>query len=117
MTVSALPLDRVVSSSNGEDPNQLNLFLHRVTLIWVGETPVCRPSTTMAGKSPTPRWRWISTTCSPPTGARDFHAEILLGYAMQLMHETPVLSRAAIREGTRRPSPIGGASAAARQAL
>ena len=27
----------------------------------------------------------------------DLHAEILLGYAMQLLHEMPVLTRAAIR--------------------
>jgi hypothetical protein len=30
-------------------------------------------------------------------GAKDLHAEILLGYAMQLMHEMPVLTRPAIR--------------------
>ena len=30
-------------------------------------------------------------------GAKDFHAEILLGYAMQLLHEMPVLTRPAIR--------------------
>lgn len=30
-------------------------------------------------------------------GAQDLHAELLLGYAMQLLHETPVLTRPAIR--------------------
>ena len=30
-------------------------------------------------------------------GAKDLHAEILLGYSMQLMHEMPVLTRPAIR--------------------
>jgi hypothetical protein len=30
-------------------------------------------------------------------GAKDLHAEILLGYAMQLLHEMPVLTRPAIR--------------------
>ncbi len=40
-------------------------------------------------------------------GAKDFHSEILLGYAMQLLHETPVLSRAAIRVALS-PTPVSG---------
>jgi hypothetical protein len=39
-------------------------------------------------------------------GKTDFHAEILLGYAMSLMHEHPVLDRAAIRRALV-PSPLG----------
>jgi hypothetical protein len=35
--------------------------------------------------------------------ARDLHAEILLGYAMQLLHETPVLPREGIRRALRVP--------------
>lgn len=41
-------------------------------------------------------------------GAEDLHAEILLGYAMQLLHETPVLGRDAI-ETALNPSPNVGA--------
>ena len=36
-------------------------------------------------------------------GAADLHAEIVLGYAMQLLHETPVLTRDAIRVALQRP--------------
>ena len=39
-------------------------------------------------------------------GSADFQAEILLGYAMHLLHERPVLDRAAIRKALD-PSPLG----------
>jgi Pvc16 N-terminal domain len=39
-------------------------------------------------------------------GVADFQAEILLGYAMHLLHERPVLDRAAIRRALD-PSPLG----------
>ncbi|MQA99729.1 MAG: DUF4255 domain-containing protein, partial [Actinobacteria bacterium] len=39
-------------------------------------------------------------------GVSDFQAEILLGYAMHLLHERPVLDRAAIRTALD-PSPLG----------
>lgn len=75
----------------------LNLFLHQVT--------------------PNPGWRNVGLPSRDSNGARltnqplalDLHylltaygagylqAEILLGYAMHLLHETPILSRAAIR--------------------
>jgi hypothetical protein len=41
-------------------------------------------------------------------GALDLHAEILLGYGMQLLHETPVLTRRAIRTSLAAPSSVGG---------
>src|SRR5918997_636677 len=39
-------------------------------------------------------------------GSADFQAEILLGYAMHLLHERPVLDRAAIKRALD-PSPLG----------
>lgn len=41
-------------------------------------------------------------------GKLDFEAEILLGYAMHLLHETPVLTREAIRKTLGPVSPVGG---------
>src|SRR5262249_36485755 len=41
-------------------------------------------------------------------GALEFHSEILLGYGMQLLHETPVLTRDAIRRSLAPPTPVGG---------
>ena len=94
-----------------DDPNagpSLNLFLYRV--------------------SPNPGWRnealpsidadGVRRTNHPLAldlhylltayGAGDFQAEILLGYAMSVLHERPVLDRAAIRRALD-PSPLGGA--------
>lgn len=107
--VSAKPPDRVAPGSSS-DPNQLNLFLYHV--------------------APNPGWRNRalpsrdeegSRLTNPPLaldlfylltayGEKDFHAEILLGYAMQLFHETPVLTRDAIRKALGGPNePIVGA--------
>jgi hypothetical protein len=102
--VSAKPPDRVVPGG-GTDPNQLNLFLYHV--------------------APNPGWRNRALpsrdgegarVSNPPLaldlyylltayGEKDFQAEILLGYAMQLFHETPVLTRDAIRTALRGPNP------------
>ena len=41
-------------------------------------------------------------------GVAELQAEVLLGYGMQLLHENPVLSRAAIRTALN-PSPVSGA--------
>jgi uncharacterized protein DUF4255 len=43
-------------------------------------------------------------------GAQDFQAEILLGYAMQILHETPVLSRDSIRRALAPVSPVSGSA-------
>src|SRR2546423_2363814 len=107
--VSAKPPDRVVPPNN-TDPNQLNLFLYHV--------------------APNPGWRNRglpsrdgdgARLTNPPLaldlfylltayGEKDFQAEILLGYAMQLFHETPVLTRDAIRlalNGPNQPPVVG----------
>ncbi|MCA1572108.1 MAG: DUF4255 domain-containing protein [Chloroflexi bacterium] len=92
-----------------DDPNappSVNVFLYRT--------------------SPNPGWREVdlpsydgngTRTSNPPLalnlhylvtayGSSDFQAEILLGYAMHLLHERPVIDRAAIRRALD-PSPLG----------
>jgi hypothetical protein len=97
VTVSALPPDRVLANG-GEDPNQLNLFLYQVTPN-AGWRNVGLPSRDAAG----------SRIANPPLalnlhylltayGAKELFPEILLGHAMQLLHEVPVLSRDGIRK-------------------
>jgi len=94
--VTASPPDTIqIDGPNAR--TQLNLFLHQVT--------------------PNPGWRNVglpshdaggTRLTNPPLaldlhylltayGSGDLHAEILLGYAMHLLHETPVLDRQAIR--------------------
>jgi hypothetical protein len=119
VTVSALPPDRIDASDEDLKKSRLNLFLYQVT--------------------PNPGWRNVGLPArngrgeridNPPLaldlyylltayGAEEFHAEILLGYAMQLLHETPVLPRDAIRTALAPPTPVvgGGGLPPALQAL
>lgn len=97
--------DRIITNG-GNEPSQLNLFLYQVTpnAAWRN---VALPSRNSDGER-------IS---NPPLalnlhylltayGALDLHAEILLGYGMQLLHETPVLTRNAIRTSLAPPSQV-----------
>jgi hypothetical protein len=93
--VGALPPDAIEDEANGE--TRLNLFLHRVSQN-IGWRNMGLPSRNGQGER----------TSNPPLaldlhylltayGEEDLHAEILLGCAMQLLHETPALTRPDIR--------------------
>lgn len=96
VAVTALPPDRIdVSEATGR--TQLNLFLYHVTpnAAWRN---VGLPSRAARGELLTnPPLALDLHYLLTAYGARDLHAEILLGYGMQLLHETPVLAREAIR--------------------
>ena len=116
--VTALPPDRVTTGQT--EPNQLNLFLYQVTSN-PGWRNVDLPSRDAKGGRLTNQplaldLHYLLTAY----GSKDLNAEILLGYAMQLLHETPVLSRAQLRttlggtalvDGSILPSPFGTLSA------
>jgi hypothetical protein len=107
--ISTLPPDRIDALDN-EKKSRLNLFMYQVT--------------------PNAGWRNLGLPArnargdrvnNPPLaldlhflltayGMEEFHAEILLGYGMQLLHETPVLTRDAIRRSLAPPSPVSGGS-------
>jgi len=105
-SVTALPPDRVSTGQN--EPNQLNLFLYQVTPN-IGWRNVGLPSRDGNG---------VRLSSAPLAldlhylltayGSQDLNAEILLGYAMQLLHETPVLTRAQLRNVLGAPSPVNG---------
>ena len=108
VTVSALPPDRITAPATGTQTSQLNIFLYQV-LANTGWATVGLPARNGAGEriSNPPlalNLRYLLTAY----GARDFDAEILLGYAMQLLHETPGLGRDAIRTALSAPSPVTG---------
>src|SRR5262249_27733866 len=104
VVVTALPPDRVDLANLSA--SQLNLFLYQVT--------------------PNQGWRNVGLPARNTTGdrindnplaldlhylltaygAQQFHAEILLGYGMQLLHETPVLPRDAIRRSLAGPTQV-----------
>lgn len=92
VAVSALPPDRILPST-GTEATQLNLFLHHVTPN-VGWRNVGQPTVNSRGER----------VSNPPLaldlhyllsayGEKDFYAEIVLGFGMQMLHEHPVLSR------------------------
>lgn len=88
-----------------DDPPQLNIFLHQVTPNsgWRNRD---LPSRSAKGERQTNQalaldLHYLITAY----GRSDFQAEILLGYAMHLLHERPILDRAAIRRALD-PSPL-----------
>lgn len=92
LAVTALPPDRIATGA--DERSQLNIYLYRIT--------------------PNTAWRAIPANGSADNGGRtvplsldlhylltaygerDYHAETLLGSAMELLHETPVLTRETI---------------------
>jgi hypothetical protein len=96
VAVSALSPDAVLKPSTSAAP-QLNLYMYMTTPN-LGWRNVALPARDGDG----------NRLSNPPLaldlhyllsayGTQDFHTEILLGYGMQLLHETPVLPRDRIR--------------------
>jgi len=104
VTVSVKPPDRVVPA-DGTESSQLNLFLYQVTpnLGWRNEGLPSHDPTGRHRLTNPPLALNLHYLLSSYSGG-DLHAEILLGYAMQLMHEFPVITREMIRT-TLNPSP------------
>lgn len=96
VTVTAVPPDTIQLDSVNIR-TRLNLFLHQVTHNQ-GWRNMGLPARDSAGDRVTNAplaldLHYLLTAY----GAEELHAEILLGYAMYLMHERPVLDRQAIR--------------------
>jgi len=109
VAVSALPPDRLLVAGQAET-SRINLFMYHVTTNQ-GWRNAALPSRNADG----------DRTSNPPLGlnlhyllstygANEFDAEVLLGYAMQLLHETPVLTRESIRRTLAPASPVNGAA-------
>jgi Pvc16 N-terminal domain len=111
--VTALPPDRI--SVGGDERAQLNLFLYQITqnrnADWVSQD----------FRSKQPRQIIESRSTNPPLaldlhylltayGAKDFQAELLLGYAMQLLHRIPVLTRNTIEASLKSASTVNTSS-------
>nr|WP_281415087.1 DUF4255 domain-containing protein [Azospirillum picis] len=109
VTVSVAAPDRVVQPS-GQEASQVNLFLYHVTPN-SGWRNAMLPSRDGSGRqrlSNPPLALDLHYLLSVYSGG-DLHAEILLGYAMQLLHERSVLTREMIRTALN-PSPDVGAA-------
>ena len=95
--VTALPLDQVAGDE--DDPvNRLNIYMWHATRNpgWVNMRLPARNAGGARQDSPylALDMHFILTA----TGAEELNAEILLGYGMQVLHETPVLTRDAVRD-------------------
>jgi hypothetical protein len=106
VTVTAIAPDRIDLDDPDGGPS-LNLFLHRVSENQ-GWRNIGLPSRSAGDGSRVSNaplalnLHYLLTAY----GSADFQAEILLGYGMHLLHERPVLDRAAIRRALD-PSPLG----------
>ena len=96
VTVSALPPDRVVPT-NGTESAQLNLFLHQVTFNsgWRNHALPSRDSSGRHRLSNPPLALDLHYLLSAYS-AEELGGEILLGYAMQVLHDRPVFDRRTI---------------------
>lgn len=104
VTVTALSPGQIKpSDEGGAISRQLNLFLYHVTPN-TGWSNVGLPSRDARGNRVTnPPLALDLYYLLTAYGKEDFEAEILLGYAMQRFHETPVLTRDAIRQALAMP--------------
>lgn len=99
--VSAVPPDRITTGA--EEKPQLNLFLYQVSASTGLRTlPGRKPD---EGKGPplALELHYLVTAY----GAQDYQTDILLGYVLQIFHETPLLSTDTIRTAIKTLSKSG----------
>src|SRR6266571_2710843 len=106
VSVTAVAPD-TIDLEKPEDPPRLNLFLHQVTPNsgWRNNGLPSRSAISGERLTNAPLALDLHYMLTA-YGRADFEAEILLGYGMHLLHERPVLDRAAIRRALD-PSPFG----------
>lgn len=95
-TVTALPPDRVVADGSDQQ-TQLNLFLYGVSpnpALRNDDLPTRSRNSDLKHR---PRLALDLHYILTAVSGEELHAEILLGYAMQLFHETALLGRERIR--------------------
>ncbi len=105
VTITALPPDRI--STGAEERTQLNLHLYRLTpnTGWrhTGDVPKAQPDMLPLALD----LHYLITAY----GERDFQAEVILGYAVQCLYETPVMTHEIISSALRLTSSRNGDSA------
>lgn len=110
VTVTAQSPGQIKPNNEGVISRQLNLFLYHVAPN-TGWSNVGLPSRDARGQRLTnPPLALDLYYLLTAYGQEDLEAEILLGYAMQRFHETPVLTRDAVRTALAQPGgPVSGA--------
>ncbi len=112
--VTALPPDRI--SVEADERAQINLFLYQVTqnrnVDWVSQEFRSRHSRINGNpRSLTPPLALDLHYLLTAYGAKDFQSELLLGYAMHLLHKTPAITSDIIENTLRNASTTNTSSA------
>lgn len=108
VSVTALPPDRI-DTTDAALTNRLNLYLYKIShnAGWRNQALPSRDSNGSRVTNPplALNLHYLLTAYAN----QELHSEILLGYGMQILHETPVLTRDAIRTALQSPTPsLGG---------
>jgi len=95
--VTAQPPDRISETTNGQDVNRLSISLYRVTpnVGWTNQRLAARSAS--GARTDNPMLALDLHYVLSAFATEDLNAEVLLGFGMQALHETPVLDRDAIR--------------------
>ena len=96
--VTSRPPDRIIEDIGDTQPTQLNVYLHRVTpnaALVNADLPTRDGRGVLVNK---PRLALDLHYLITAYSSRELHPEILLGYAMELFHENPILARGVIRQ-------------------
>lgn len=109
VVVTALPPDRITQGS--DERAQINLFLYQVTqnrnADWVSAEFRKQQGDSRSGQQPLALDLHYLLTAY---GAKDFQAELLLGYVMQLLHDTPIFSRELIEVSLKNAAKVNTSS-------
>lgn len=105
ISVTALAPDQVEAS---QGKSQLNLFLYNVTQNEAWRNMNFPSLNAQGERINNPPLALNLHYLLTAYGVEQYHAEILLGYGMQLLHEHPVLLRDAIRESLAAPTQVSG---------
>src|SRR5262249_27998156 len=95
-SVSASPPDRITTGDT--EPNRLNWFLYQVTPNQGWRNEGLPAFAAQGGRLTNPPLALDLHYLLTAYGQVDLNAEILLGYAMELLHDMPVITRAAIKK-------------------
>lgn len=106
VTITALPPDRILTGA--EERTQLNLHLYRLT----PNSGWRRPDVLQKERQDTLPLALDLHYLLTAFGERDFQAEVLLGYTIECLQETPVLTGETIRSALASISSSNGSSAA-----
>ncbi len=106
VTITALPPDRIPTGA--EEHAQLNLHLYRLTPSsgWLRTNVFASQDGHQRSLPLALDLHYLLTAYAE----RDFQAEILLGYAIQKLYETPILMREAIRSALKSIASSGSAA-------